>query len=185
MTDPYGEQFPGSGAVAPKEILEAIGLVVTYWSRLEMAVEDTIHLVGKLDVGLLARCITADMGLPQRLDTILALSKLVLRFDPTLQAELKGIIKDIRDGRDGEPSLQTQRNRIVHAYYARMGDSPRVSSASIRTRGGKLKFDVRPRDRAEMIEVAGKIAAMVERVDDWAKRVREHLRKNPHAFAFL
>jgi hypothetical protein len=156
----------------PKGHLEAIGAIAAQWSLLELLVGECILAVANLHHNI-GRSIIAQMGIIQRLDALLSLVNETIP-DTELARQIVQINDIIRYEREGKPSLQTKRNRIVHTYWeARTSSSPDKDdvalSFSIRARG-KLRTILTAVHVSELRQIAAEIDHMNGHLDDWLVR---------------
>ncbi len=148
--------------IAPPGHLQAIGLIATCWSKLEWLVEEVIWQLGGLDDSFSAHILTAELGIRTRFDTMLALADYKINDTPQ-EAELQQIQKRVVSGLHGKPSLSSERNRVIHAYWS-AGEGPLAFSSSIKARG-KLRFDIKMMSESELLDIAKSVFAEVIRLD--------------------
>ncbi len=157
-------------AAAP--VLEGIGLVVVSWSALETAVEELVWILAGFNNFIPAHIITAEMKINQRLDAVLALAQGLVPHSSETYKRLVELNRSIRDDIGGVKSLQSKRNRVVHAFWGGMGDNEVAFTAHIKARR-KLDFDIRPMRRDDLLAIASDISAATERARELAVELRE------------
>jgi hypothetical protein len=139
--------------IASPNHLQAIGLVATYWSKMEWLTEELIWRLSGLDDSLTGHALTAELGVRTRFDVLLTLAGLKIRKTEQ-ESRLKAIQKRVISGYEGQPSLSSERNRIIHAYWSDAGGQSAFAS-KIKARG-KLSFDLRTMTASEIYDVAQK-----------------------------
>ena len=145
MTSENDKPTPGLGP----DFLQAIGLVATNWSTLEMFVEEAI--AGLLEVNTRGHiyALTANLQISTRLDAVVALAG--MRLEPKNDLlELKRLVKQIDD-------LRPRRNRVIHAVWETTPD-PAVAITHYMRSYRKL---ISRRDLIEVAEIE-RIAADIE-----------------------
>lgn len=157
-----------------KAHLEAIGCVATNWSVLELVIEFCIFEIAEI-LPQLGRSLTTHMGITQRLDALLSLVNEQIP-DTALQADIKKLNKIIRRETEGKPSLQSERNRVIHSIWA---DIPQPDkAAAVRWRAyGKVTVYVSSITPEEILDIARQIVAVSTEIEEWQIRLREHLKK--------
>ena len=98
------------------EILPEIGLVDAYWLELESIIDEFLGTLLKDNRPLEANVVTAGMRITERLNILLALVRFA-NLSNNIEARLKRAEKILRCGCQGEHSLQSERDQIVHAYW--------------------------------------------------------------------
>jgi hypothetical protein len=108
------------------------------------------------------------MGINQRLDALISLVHSSMAESP-LEVELQKINKEIRVRRGEIPSIQTQRNEVVHAYWQR-GIMPERAIFLRFSAKGRLKVMYEFKTAGEIDAIAERIAQIVEKLDSWQYR---------------
>ncbi len=149
--------------IAPPAHLQAIGLVAACSSKVEWLVEETIWQLANIEDSLDAHILTAELSLRARFDALLALAELKIRNSPQ-EERLQIIQKRMVSGYKGQPSLSSERNKIIHAYWS-AGDEPTAFASNIKARG-KLNFDIRAMSEPEIRRIAEKLFSVAIEIDE-------------------
>ena len=162
----------------PRKHLEAIGCVATQWSLLELVIEECIlGAAGFKETPFLGRTITTHMGITQRLDALLSLVHEIMP-DSDVEQELKKINRLIRYERGGHPSLQSERNAIIHSHWEKGIQANEAFISSIRSRGklsisgGRVKPD-------QILGVADRIRQTTLLLFNWQDRFYQQIENLP------
>ena len=155
--------------------LEAIGCVSVQWSLLELVIEDCILDAASLPQPHFGRNLTAHMGVTQRLDSLLSLVNARLA-NTTLEKQVLDINKRIRRSFEGNPSLQTQRNRVIHSYWEQGTESDVAVALSFRAYS-KLKINFMHMRPEDILGTADQIRLVVQDLGDWQDRLQTKLAK--------
>lgn len=153
--------------------LEAIGCVASQWSLLELIIEDCILDVSELPQPHFGRNLTAQMGISQRLDALLSLVNTRMS-NSRVETELKVINKAIRQEIGGRPSLQSERNRVIHSFWEE-GLAPEIAVAVSFRAYGKFKVTVLVLTPEEIFEIADRIRVTTIRVATWRELLQTTL----------
>ncbi|MCZ6861360.1 MAG: hypothetical protein O7I42_13980 [Alphaproteobacteria bacterium] len=142
--------------------LQAIGLVTTCWSKFEWLVEELIWRLARIENGLVGHVLTAELGIQTRLNVLLSLADITIR-DSEQETRLRTIQKRVVSGYMGKPSIASERNRIVHAYWSASDD--KLAFASNVKAKGRLSFDIKNMKVTDLNNTAQRIFSVAIELD--------------------